>query len=145
MTCIAWDGRELVADRQCTIGGTPIPFRKVYRVRAPNRRVALVGYCGTAAFVRAHLHWLAGGERPEFRHERFRWSVLMIDDERRVWRRDEDADFWEEMLVRYWALGSGAEYALGVMAAGHSAREAIRIASKLDNQTGLGMNVVRFE
>ncbi len=144
MTTIAWDGRELAGDRMATIGGTPIPYRKVFRVTAPNGRRALVGYSGSGAFVGAHLNWLRGGERPAFAHERFNWGVLLIDDAGIVWHRCAWADYWERLRVRNWALGSGADYALAAMALGRSAREAVRLAHRLDHQTGLGVDVVCF-
>lgn len=41
-----------------------------------------------------------------------------------------------KMYKNMYAIGSGSEYALGAMAAGCSAREAIKIAAKFDTNTG---------
>lgn len=121
-----------------------MPYRKVFRVMAPNRRRALVGYCGSGAFIAAHLHWLRGGERPAFTHARFEWQVLMVDDSFRVWSRCDDADYWDPRTLPRWAVGSGADLAIGAMACGKTAREAVRIACRYDFKSGLGVDVVKF-
>lgn len=144
MTVIVWDGKVLAADRKSVFGSTPMRARKVFLVVAPNGRIALVGYSGSAPFVAAHLAWLRGGERPTFTHPEFKWSVLLIDDARNVWWRGESADYWERQLCRRAVIGSGSDYALGAMAHGADAVAAVRIASKLDIQCGMGVDVVRF-
>lgn len=147
MTCVAWDGEQLAGDRLGIWSGMRTRCRKVFRVIAPNGRIALVGYSGTMAFVRAHLHWLAGGERPTFTGPEFRWSVMMIDDRRNVWLRGDNADYWDKMMGpgERLAIGSGADFALASMLLGKSAPDAVRIASRLDHGTGGGVDVVRFK
>lgn len=53
--------------------------------------------------------------------------------------------FAHKMGKTKWAIGSGADYALGAMYAGKSAKEAVEIASQLDTGTGLGVDVVTFD
>jgi hypothetical protein len=43
------------------------------------------------------------------------------------------------------AVGSGGAYALGAMLAGKSAEDAVKIACKLDNNSGLPIESLRFE
>ena len=43
------------------------------------------------------------------------------------------------------AVGSGAKYAIGAMAMGANARRAVQVASRFDNQTGGGVNVVHLK
>lgn len=50
-----------------------------------------------------------------------------------------------EVLDEFIAIGSGAGVALGAMAAGASAKRAVEIASRFDNQTGNGVNVIRVK
>lgn len=52
--------------------------------------------------------------------------------------------FQHDLGQSKWAIGSGADYALGAMYAGLSAAEAVMIASKLDTGTGLGVDSVSF-
>ena len=144
MTVVVWDGKVLAGDRKSVLGGTPMRTRKVFRVIAPNKRVALIGYSGSNAFVRAHLAWLNGGDRPTFTHEKFDWAVMLVDDERKIWFRSWTADYWDRFLCRRWAIGAGCDYALGAMDQGADAVEAVRAASRLDIGCGLGVDVVRF-
>lgn len=43
------------------------------------------------------------------------------------------------------AVGSGGQYAMGAMAAGKTAIEAVRIACRLDNNSGLPIESFKFE
>lgn len=145
MTCIAWDGRLLAGDRLCRFGQTPTTHRKVYRVQAPCGRRALVGYSGNMAFIKAHLHWLHGGERPDFTHGDFNWTVLMVDDRRQLYIRTTCSDYWERLGIKRFAIGSGADFAMGAMECGVNAVEAVRIASRLDIGCGRGVDAVSFD
>jgi hypothetical protein len=50
-----------------------------------------------------------------------------------------------EILDEFYAIGSGAQYALGAMAAGASAKRAVEVACKFDEGTGKGVNVIRVK
>ena len=54
---------------------------------------------------------------------------------------------WRQLRGDVWlAMNPGlvADYALGAMHAGVDARRAVRIASRLDIESGMGVDVVRF-
>lgn len=70
-------------------------------------------------------------------------QFMMVDAQRRVWIAQNNMD-WHRIDVRRWAMGSGADYALGAMACGASAQEAVKVASGLDTGTGMGIDCVRF-
>ncbi len=146
MTTIAWDGKTLAGDRRAHVDLTPAGrTRKVYRVVAPNGRVALVGFAGSVAYARAYLHWLAGGDEPDRAgFAAAKWAVMMVDDSKRVYVRVNETNAWDDLGRIRWAIGSGRWLALGAMAHGASAREALKIATKLDYETGDGVDVVRF-
>lgn len=148
MTIIAWDGKVLAADRMATMGGTPMRDAggKIHRLRAPNGRVALIGFTGTSAFRASYLHWMRGGEEPQIKvGEDMKWAIILIQEPRWVWYRSDTANRWDLLgAMSYWAVGSGCDYALGAMEHGATAREAVRVASRLDNQCGMGVDVVRF-
>lgn len=146
MTTIAWDGHTLAGDRRVAYGDTPMvtSFPKVRRVVAPNKRVALIGFSGSAAFASAFLAWLKGGERPSFRVDNS-WTVMLIDDRKGVWVRSSTSDAWELVGRRVnWAIGSGCDYALGAMHVGADAARAVRAAAGLDVNTGFGVDKVCF-
>lgn len=141
MTTIAWDGTTLAADRQSTWGGTPIRVRKVHKLRAPDGSFILYGGSGNSIQLGAFYRFVTGQtwRQPCIDDAQF----MMIDAQRRVWIAQNNMD-WHRIDVRRWAMGSGADYALGAMDHGASAREAVEVASRLDTGTGMGIDCVRF-
>lgn len=142
MTTIAFDGKTLAADRQCTAGGTPFSSRKVFRlVRPSDGEVLLYGVCGDAAENAEFMRCARDGrELPKFSD----MVVICVDSKRRVWQAASASGMWWMRMPPIWAQGSGANYALGAMYAGSSAIQAIKIASRLDVHTGLGVDTVRL-
>ncbi len=141
MTTIAWDGATLAADRQSTWGGTPIPTRKVFKLQAPDGSFILYGGSGNTIQLSAFHRWVTGRtvRMPLIDDAQF----MMIDMHRKVWIAHHNLD-WHQMDVKRWAMGSGADYALGAMEHGACAREAVKVASALDVSTGLGIDCVRL-
>lgn len=58
--------------------------------------------------------------------------------------RFSDPTKWILVCEPYAAIGSGMDYALGAMASGKTPKEAVKIASKHDSYTGLGVKVLSF-
>lgn len=143
MTTIAWDGKTMAGDRLSHMEYTmPITVRKVHRMRAPNGRIALIGFAGAMSITGAYLAWMRGGEKPSMPGQR--WAILLADDEGVVWYRCDGADVWDRIGPGKHSIGSGRDFAMGAMAYGATAREAVLIASNLDLQTGRGVDVVGF-
>lgn len=141
MTTIAWDGKVLAGDRQRTEYGTPTKARKVYRVRSKDGRRFLIGCTGDSDDCVAMVRWLKGrGDKPVPKA----LGVISIDERGRVWLCGEKLVWYQIKGLPYWSIGSGSDYALGAMAAGKSARDALRIATRLDVSTGGGVDVVSF-
>lgn len=145
MTTIAWDGKTLAGDRQSTFDGTPARTRKVFRFSRPDRGdVVLCGCAGDTGDCQVYIRWAKDKDAIKKGPPAFKsLVVLSIDSKRRIWCATENMH-WYRIGAKFWAIGSGAEYALGAMAAGKSARDAVRIASKLDTSTGFGVDVVSF-
>lgn len=141
MTTIAFDGTTLAGDRQCTAGGTPFPTRKIHRVIRPTtKEVLLYGFSGLAGDGAEFVRRFASGEAlPQFTD----LEVLCIDGQGQAWQMDTPGMWWNKR-PRVWAIGSGADYAMGAMYAGKTAREAVQIAMRLDVHTGFGVDTVRF-
>jgi ATP-dependent protease HslVU (ClpYQ) peptidase subunit len=140
MTTIAWDGRILAADRQSTWGGTATKTRKIFRGVHPDGRKVIYGCAGLTHECQAFTRWINGEiEKPDLTDI----TILSIDHLGRVWYASQ-AMLWARLRVKQWAIGTGCDYALGAMAAGKSAAEAIRIASKLDVNTGFGVDVLEL-
>lgn len=144
MTTIAWDGKTLAADRLRTVGNTPMGATKLFRVEAPFysgglKGGILFGACGDSWDCAAFRLWVEGGNPPTPKN----LGVVAIDARGVCWYGGETLIF-HEVELPYWACGSGADYALGAMAAGKPAREAVEIASGLDVHTGLGVDVLEL-
>lgn len=140
MTTIAWDGTTLAGDRQTSWGNTPTPTTKVFRVVRDGYPV-IFGCAGLTYDCDSYKRWAFGEitERPAFTE----LAVMLIDHRRRLWFTTEKM-IWSRINAPVWACGSGSDYALGAMHAGADAVQAIRIATKLDFQTGLGVTTVRL-
>jgi hypothetical protein len=139
MTTIAWDGVTLAADRKRSLWGTPMPAVKIFRGfrKGEEMLFGLAGDSGECVHYRRQVFGLA----PTIEYRNI--AIICIDGERRVWHADESM-LWVPITLPWWAVGSGSDYALGAMAAGQPARRTIEIASKLDKDTGLGIDILRF-
>lgn len=140
MTTIAWDGKTLAGDRQRACGNTPVPTTKVFRATKRNDPCMVAyGCAGDSNDCIAFQEWVRGGEKPAFKS----LAVLAVDEAGHPWYMDEGAKWWP-IGRPVWAVGSGADYAIGAMAAGKSAREAVEIATEWDVHTGLGVDVLEL-
>jgi len=133
MTTVAWDGKTLAADSQVTIGNCRGSGTKL----VSNERGYIAAGAGMLGDVLPWLHWVAGGmdedERPTGLGED---SVLIIVPPR-------GAPLWfagthiPTKLPRHkFAIGSGSDFAMGAMAAGADAIDAVKIAADHDVYTG---------
>jgi hypothetical protein len=140
MTTIAWDGRTLAADKQSTSGGTPTPTTKIFEAISPDGERWIYGCSGQSAMCQEFTRRLNAGlpmtDMTDF-------DVLAVDPAGGVWWASHNL-VWSRMQVKNWAMGSGADYALGAMAAGASAAAAIDIAMRLDVNTGIGVDALEL-
>jgi 20S proteasome alpha/beta subunit len=139
MTTIAWDGATLAADRRITSGTVTYSTTKIRRT-ADDRLIGATGDYGVCA---AMLDWLEnGGTRPTCQ-DSDRWiSALEIMPDGSIWMHNRDSRWPVE--DRFVAVGSGRDYAMAVMALGHSARLAVEIAARFDPGTGNGVDELAF-
>lgn len=144
MTVVAYDGKTLAADRQATYGNTPFPVTKIFRVGND-----LVAGSGDWSECLAFLEWYEsvkfaklGGSppKPDFKEG---FGILVIRNGE-LWRYERELVPFL-INVPFWAIGSGADYALGAMACGKSAKEAVEIACQFDINCGLGVDVVEVD
>lgn len=140
MTTIAFDGETMSGDKQTTWGGTPVKTRKVHKILASNGAWYLLGCSGNSYECKAYENWLRGLiPEPELEDV----DVMVIDASRRIWVSDE-SKLWLPVSRKQWALGCGANYALGAMAMGANSRQAVKVAIGLDVNSGLGIDTVKF-
>lgn len=140
MTCIAWDGKFLAADKAATSAGYRRTVTKVYRVPG-----GAVGFSGDGDWALLLLEWFRAGRDPDA------YPACQKDDAVTVFfatdagelliygktphpQRSEDA---------FDAGGSGRDYALATMHLGWDARRAVEVASRFDNNCGNGIDVIQ--
>jgi hypothetical protein len=147
MTTIAWDGRYLAADtRHCT-GGTP--SGEAPKLHWGNGGIVYAS-SGPAAWKQAWVDWCKAGadpngDLPVTGLEGHQGGFIRLDTSARVC---EMLDFrlpYFTVAPAVWAWGSGADYALGALAAGATAMEAVRAAIRWDVNSGGDIDFVDIE
>ena len=158
MTTIAYDGRMLAADMQHTFGGSSKyqrPRSKIKRIRYGDRRF-IAALSGTEPGAMALIEWYvhstnSGGRRvidypldspilPEDRSATVLIAELFKTGPHKVVHVSSNGAVYE--ANGQYAIGSGADFAEGAMAAGAAAYVAVEIASKFDVFSGMGVEVV---
>lgn len=143
MTTIAFDGETLASDRKM---GDRYNVQKIFKV--PQGYAA---GCGDYDYIVEIVEWLANGSDRE--------NLPDLPD------KNDDGDAMAEVIVvtpqgkvswlswpflrsvqlseRKVAYGSGGDIALGAMAAGATAKQAVAIACRYDPNTGQGIDAIQ--
>lgn len=156
MTTIAYDGKRIAADRLRNNGESlaPLPMEKIWTMSICGDRLVVAG-AGNPTAVMAIARTFAAHIDSARKHHALMpeptlpkdssASCLIVDVETgRVFHVDSAACSNEVTGTPY-ACGSGREYALGAMAAGASADDAVRIASAFCPYTGNGIRSIELE
>lgn len=143
MTVIAFDGRTLAADKAATWAGFRNTVTKIYRVRD-----GMVALCGDGDCALELLQWFRDGrviaDWPKAQREKDeRGSAVFIDKEGLCWTYDK-TPHPQHNEQRFYAIGSGRDYALAAMYLGHDARRAVEVACALDIHCGNGIDTLTF-
>lgn len=147
MTTIAWDGTTLAGDRQRDIRRTPVAATKIFKLDAPIQvsnleRAQMFGCAGDSAEAVAFRAWVETGAVGRLDVKDI--DVVAIDAVGRCWFAGASMIFIPIPLP-FWGIGSGADYAMGAMARGATAREAVKIASDFDIGSGMGVDEVTID
>lgn len=142
MTCIAWDGRTLAADKQATAGCMRQAATKIYRVDD-----ALVALSGDSGIARAILAWYRGVRDPR------EYPRQVDDDGSLIVFTREGVDLYcstgygfpEPIENSFIAFGSGRDYAMAAMHLGSDARQAVEVACEFDAFCGMGIDVLELD
>lgn len=144
MTTIAWDGRSIAADRRLTGTGGVATVGKLFRLGGG----VIMGGAGHYSQVVEVVAWIKEGanpkKKPEFPEELAESSDLIMV-------KPDGTCYWltwpylRQVKINepFTAVGSGADYAIGAMAAGADARKAIQIAARFDPYTGGRVDVIK--
>lgn len=133
MTTIAWDGKTLAADSQATSG--TLRSRVVKIVRSPSG--FLCAGAGEFSAIIPWLRWVEHGLVPEDQPEHLgsKATVIIVDPRGKAYTL-EGTPIRVPVRDKFWAIGTGAELAIGAMAMGADAAQAVKVAAKFDVHTG---------
>jgi hypothetical protein len=145
MTCVAWDGRMLAADKRACNSTAHSTTTKIHRL--PDGSVC--GLAGDSAYCRQMVAWLMAGERVEEfpatqRNRETFASTLLLRPNGEIWKY-EDTPHPHRIEDRFHAIGSGRDYALAAMHLGCDARRAVEVACCFDPGCGNGIDVLVLE
>jgi hypothetical protein len=143
MTSVAWDGVTLAADRQAVHNNTPVLWAKLRKITFRGEP-AYLAFAGEIDQCNSVVDWIVAGCDPDKIPviETKNFSILVITKSKKAFYLN-DGFFFYEMGKSKWAIGSGADFALGAMAHGATAEEAVGIACTLDVNSGLGVDSVK--
>lgn len=141
MTTIAFDGRSLAADRRANFGDMVLHgAAKIERLEDGR----LIGAAGNASICQIWRDWMrTGGDRPE----------ILYDDEEFINGIEvkQNGDCWlhgryasVKIETPFVAVGSGAHFAMGAMATGANAVQAVNIAAQFDPSTGGKIDLIQI-
>ncbi len=144
MTCIAWDGSTLAADRMCADEWVIRERTKIALVRGH-----LVGCAGNSSAAEEMVQWFAAGavaaDFPASLRDRDNGaSMLAITPDRRTLLY-QAGPYPIELQDERQAIGSGADAALAAMRCGRDATAAVEVAAKVCRNVGCGVDVLRLE
>lgn len=143
MSVIAWDGVTLAADTQSSNQNL---FRRVTKIW--RHEDMLIAGAGAATTIQAIRNWVLGGCEPKD------WpsDYITKDDNTAVWIINksgriavfEGTPYPIPFEDKIFADGSGRDFALGAMAMGAGAHEAVTVACKYDIYCGGHIDTLTF-
>jgi ATP-dependent HslUV protease subunit HslV len=131
MTTVAYRDGIMVSDTQCTgssYGKTRV--RKIIRLSDGS----LFAGAGDYLAILALREWAEAGFEGKRPAKTGDSQCLLVRPDRTVLHMGGNGKPYE-ILDEFSAIGSGCDYALGAMAAGKSAQEAVEIAAAYDSMT----------
>ena len=143
MTCIAWDGITLAADKLSLNAGLKRTVTKIRRIDN-----LLCGGAGDFYELIEVLEWVEQGRKKENYPKRMAEkecdSALLVIEEGviKMYAHSPYPTIFED---KYFALGSGRDYAITAMYLGKTARESVEIACLFESSCGNGIDELKLD
>ena len=144
MTTIAWDGKTLAADKRAVSQNLILTVTKVFEGDG-----YIGAYSGNIDQGLEMADWYAKGANPETfpasQRDKEDWTPFIIihHDDLKI-KSYERTPFAMTFEDKFYAMGSGRDFAITAMHLGRSAIEAVEIASQLDCCSGNGFDSLGF-
>lgn len=138
MTTVAYRDGVLAADSRITSGDMVVSDKatKVHRLRSGH----LFGWAGTAEDAEMLKRSLQKGHKPPPNLDVIALLATPLDG-----LKVFEGNIWVPVKDPYYAIGTGAPYAIGAMDAGADACKAATIGSKRDTSSGGKVKSVKFK
>lgn len=153
MTTIVFDGTSLAADGIAIDAGTKHPMKKIIKGKHRTKGAYVAaGYGNCQVSTRLH-EWYRTGAKPELypempdQNEDCNFAGLVVIEDVGVSPKvyeyvSSGSERFTYEHVPKWAWGTGRNYALGAMAMGANARQAVEVAIVFDPHSGGEVSVV---
>jgi 20S proteasome alpha/beta subunit len=145
VTTVVYKDGVMASDSRIVEGGSIFPGKQQKVFKLPDG--TLFGFCGEVSVALEMLAYMTDDD-DEDNCPTWRGSdtqVIHVESPTKLWNYEGHAGVWIPCRTPYIAIGSGAPYAYGAMAAGRvSAAEAVKIAMKFDPNSGGPVRVVKL-
>lgn len=144
MTTIAWDGKTLAADKQATSGNLMHTVTKIFK--HPSGLYGVTGHLSHGLTV---INWITGTNPHPIAYPANPSNddygyVIHINNQREIWCYEGHPTPCK-FEDKFYAVGSGREFATAAMHCGQTAQQAIVIASIFNSGTGQGVDSLTLE
>lgn len=137
MSTVAWDGKSLAADHQGAHGGTKVSVSKLYRFADKGEVAATTGDYAAGMIM---VEWYQAGadltNYPRCQADEDNNATLIVAKKGGVCCFYGMHPHEVRVSDPFMAWGSGKDYALGAMAMGATAGQAVMVACKFDAWSG---------
>ena len=142
MTVIAWDGKTLAVDRQCTRGDIKSVRTKLTKI-SDSIAVATAGDSDRDLILK---EWVKNGRKiedwPAFQKtDTFSQLIVLIGNSIFEYQQEPIGVLVESPFM---AWGSGEDFAMGAMEMGATAIQAVEVANRHCPTCGFGVNSISF-
>jgi hypothetical protein len=139
MTVIAWDGKTLCTDQQANDGSMKWEAEKAwYITNKATGKICIVTGVGTLGYIIQLRDWFANGMETALDITPNMAELIVVDDEGLCVFSGEKT-YSPVRLKAPMAFGHGREYAMGAMAMGANASDAVIIANEYSLHCGKGV------
>lgn len=104
---------------------------------------AFIGFAGVAETMFEYREFMADWTKAKPTRWRKEISALVLTADKRLFGSDTGSKYYE-IREPYYAVGTGAMFALGALKQGASLKEALKVAADCDVYTGCGFKFYSF-
>ena len=139
MTVIAWDGKTLATDRMANDGSQKWESSKAWYGMSKEKEVVIITGVGLASYIRELSEWYQQGMEGDVPLQKPGMAQLIVVKKDGLYELS-----YKRLRPRttpYSAFGDGKEIALGALAMGATASQAVNICNEHSLQCGKGVEL----